>query len=131
MSVFEQFRPFVGLCQACGMIPYTIENKLITNKFSRFTFSLKHRTTFHGHGSRYMHFSFSIRKFVPRGLLLKKKTGQYIHRSKSTHNRQCFVCGKLIWNIYLIIIVTLDRDALPPAASCCRSRAKSREAFRI
>lgn len=45
MSVFEQLRPFVGLCQACGMIPYTIENNLITNKFSRFTFSLKHRTT--------------------------------------------------------------------------------------
>lgn len=45
MSVFEQLRPFVGLCQACGMIPYTIENNSITNKFSRFTFSLKHRTT--------------------------------------------------------------------------------------
>ncbi len=45
MSVFEQLRQFVGLCQACGMIPYTIENNLITNKFSRFTFSVKHRTT--------------------------------------------------------------------------------------
>ncbi len=45
MSVFEQLRPFVGLCQACGMIPYTIENNLITKQFSRFTFSLKHRTT--------------------------------------------------------------------------------------
>jgi len=45
MSVFEQLRPFVSLCQACGMIPYTMEYNLITNKFSRFTFSFKHRTT--------------------------------------------------------------------------------------
>lgn len=45
MSVFEQIRPFVNLCQACGMIPYAIENNLMTNKFSRFTFSFKHRVT--------------------------------------------------------------------------------------
>ena len=45
MSVFEQLRPFVSLCQACGMIPYTIEDNLITNKFSRFTFSFRNFTT--------------------------------------------------------------------------------------
>jgi gustatory receptor len=45
MSVFEQLNPFVSLCQACGLIPYTIEYNLITNKFSRYTFSIKHRTT--------------------------------------------------------------------------------------
>ena len=45
MSIFEQLRPFVSLCQACGMIPYTIEDNLITNKFSRFTFSFNHLTT--------------------------------------------------------------------------------------
>ena len=45
MSVFEQLNPFVSLCQVCGLIPYTIEYNLITNKFSRFTFSIKHRTT--------------------------------------------------------------------------------------
>ena len=45
MSVFEQLRPFVSLCQACGLIPYTIENNLNTNKFARFTFSFRHRTT--------------------------------------------------------------------------------------
>lgn len=43
MSVFEQIRPFVNLCQACGMIPYAIENNLMTNKFNKFTFSFKHR----------------------------------------------------------------------------------------
>jgi hypothetical protein len=43
MSVFEQIRPFVNLCQACGMIPYAIENNSMTNTFSRFTFSFKHR----------------------------------------------------------------------------------------
>lgn len=45
MSVFEQLNPFVSLCQACGLIPYTIEYNLITNKLSRYTFSIKHRTT--------------------------------------------------------------------------------------
>ncbi len=45
MSVFEQIRPFVNFCQACGMIPYAIENNLMTNKFNKFTFSFKHRVT--------------------------------------------------------------------------------------
>ena len=45
MSIFEQLRPFVSLCQACGMIPYTIEDNLITNTFSRFTFSFRNFTT--------------------------------------------------------------------------------------
>ena len=43
MSIFEQL--FVSLCQACGMIPYTIKDNLITNKFSRFTFSYRNFTT--------------------------------------------------------------------------------------
>jgi len=45
MSVFEQLSPFVSLCQACGMIPYTIERNLATNKFAKFTFSVKNLTT--------------------------------------------------------------------------------------
>lgn len=45
MSVFEQLQPFVSLCQACGMIPFTIERNLTTGKFERFTFSLKHFAT--------------------------------------------------------------------------------------
>lgn len=45
MSVFEQLRPFVGFCQACGMFPYTMEQNLITNKFVKFTFSFSHLTT--------------------------------------------------------------------------------------
>ncbi|XP_046447321.1 uncharacterized protein LOC124196350 [Daphnia pulex] len=45
MSVFEQLRPFVSLCQACGMIPFTIEQNQITNKFEKFTFSFRHLTT--------------------------------------------------------------------------------------
>lgn len=45
MSVFEQLRPFVSLCQACGMIPFTVEQDLISKKFVRFTFSLRHLTT--------------------------------------------------------------------------------------
>jgi uncharacterized membrane protein (Fun14 family) len=45
MSVFEQLSPFVSLCQACGMIPFTIEQNQITNKFEKFTFSFRHRTT--------------------------------------------------------------------------------------
>jgi uncharacterized membrane protein (Fun14 family) len=45
MSVFEQLRPFVSFCQACGMIPFTIEQNQITNKFAKFTFSFRHRTT--------------------------------------------------------------------------------------
>lgn len=39
MSVFEELRPFVSLCQACGMIPYTMENSFITNKFAKFSLS--------------------------------------------------------------------------------------------
>ncbi len=45
MSVFEQLRPFVSLCQACGFFPYTIENNSNTKKFERFTFSFRHPTT--------------------------------------------------------------------------------------
>jgi gustatory receptor len=45
MSVFEQLNPFVSLCQACGMIPYTVERNSATNKFEKFTFSFKHFTT--------------------------------------------------------------------------------------
>ncbi|XP_046636053.1 putative gustatory receptor 28b [Daphnia pulicaria] len=45
MSIFEQLRPFVSLCQACGMMPFTIEQNLITNKFEKFTFSFRHLTT--------------------------------------------------------------------------------------
>ncbi|XP_057369965.1 putative gustatory receptor 28b [Daphnia carinata] len=41
MSVFEQLQPFVSLCQACGLIPYTIERNSTTGKFERFTFSLR------------------------------------------------------------------------------------------
>lgn len=44
MSVFEQLRPFVSFFQACGLIPYTIKQHSISNKFKflRFTFSFKH-----------------------------------------------------------------------------------------
>jgi hypothetical protein len=45
MSVFEHLRPLVSLCQACGMIPFTIEENKISKKFVRFTFSFKHRST--------------------------------------------------------------------------------------
>lgn len=45
MSVFDQLNPFVSLCQACGMIPYTVERNSTTNKFAKFTFSFKHLTT--------------------------------------------------------------------------------------
>lgn len=45
MSVFEKLGPFVGLCQACGMIPYTIKNDLDTKKFEKFIFSFKHFNT--------------------------------------------------------------------------------------
>jgi hypothetical protein len=45
MSIFEQLRPFVSLCQACGMMPFTVEQNLITNKFEKFTFSFRHLTT--------------------------------------------------------------------------------------
>ncbi len=45
MSTLEQLRPFVSLCQACGMIPYVMEYDSITKKFVRFTFSFKYFTT--------------------------------------------------------------------------------------
>ncbi len=45
MSVFEKLGPFVSLCQACGMIPYTIKGNLVTNQFEKFTFSFKHFNT--------------------------------------------------------------------------------------
>jgi hypothetical protein len=45
MSIFEQLGPFVSFCQACGMLPYTIKINLNTNKFEKFTFSLKHFNT--------------------------------------------------------------------------------------
>lgn len=45
MSVFEKLGPFISLCQACGMIPYTIKGNSDTNKFEKFTFSFKHFNT--------------------------------------------------------------------------------------
>lgn len=44
MSIFEQLRPFVSLFQACGMIPFTMEDNLISNKFVRFTVSFRRFT---------------------------------------------------------------------------------------
>jgi gustatory receptor len=45
MSVFEQLGPFVSLCQASGMIPFTKEQDLNSKKFAKFTFSLRHPIT--------------------------------------------------------------------------------------
>jgi len=45
MSVFEELRPFVGLCQACGMIPYSTEHDAITNKFAGFALSFHRLVT--------------------------------------------------------------------------------------
>lgn len=45
MTALEQLRPFISLCQACGMIPYVMEYDSITKKFVRFTFSFKYFTT--------------------------------------------------------------------------------------
>ncbi|KAI9565924.1 hypothetical protein GHT06_009722 [Daphnia sinensis] len=45
MSVFDQLRPFVSLCQACGMFPYTIEENLTTKKFVKFSFSFRNTIT--------------------------------------------------------------------------------------
>lgn len=45
MSALDQLRPFISLCQASGMIPYTIEDNLATKKFAKFTFSFKNFTT--------------------------------------------------------------------------------------
>lgn len=46
MSVFEELKPFVSLCQACGLIPYTMKNSASTIKFEKFTFSFRQFTTF-------------------------------------------------------------------------------------
>lgn len=45
MSVFDKLSPFISLCQACGMIPFTIERDPATNTFARFSFSFRHITT--------------------------------------------------------------------------------------
>ncbi|KAI9565951.1 hypothetical protein GHT06_009749 [Daphnia sinensis] len=45
MSVFEQLRPFVRLCQVCGLIPYTMKRNSITGKFEQFTFSVRNVST--------------------------------------------------------------------------------------
>ena len=41
MSVFDELRPFVNLCQAVGFIPFSIETNPVSRKFYRFTFSFK------------------------------------------------------------------------------------------
>ncbi|XP_045026257.1 uncharacterized protein LOC123470253 [Daphnia magna] len=45
MSVFEQLHPFVSLCQACGLIPYTMKRNSTSGKFERFTFSVRNVST--------------------------------------------------------------------------------------
>ena len=45
MSVFDQLRPFVSFCQACGFIPYVIEYEPTTKKMSKFSFSWRNGTT--------------------------------------------------------------------------------------
>lgn len=45
MSTLEQLRPFVNICQACGVFPYTMDYDPVTQKFRGFTFSLKNFTT--------------------------------------------------------------------------------------
>ena len=45
MSIFGELRPFFSLCQACGMIPYTMEYDSTTKQFKNFTFSWKSRAT--------------------------------------------------------------------------------------
>ncbi|KAI9565954.1 hypothetical protein GHT06_009752 [Daphnia sinensis] len=45
MSVFDQLQPFVSLCQACGLIPYTTKHNSVTGKFERFTFSIGNFST--------------------------------------------------------------------------------------
>lgn len=39
MSVINQLRPFVSLGQACGFIPFVMENDPKTQRFARFNFS--------------------------------------------------------------------------------------------
>ncbi|KAI9565953.1 hypothetical protein GHT06_009751 [Daphnia sinensis] len=45
MSVFDQLQPFVSLCQACGLIPYSTKRNSATFKFERFTFSIGNVST--------------------------------------------------------------------------------------
>ncbi|KAI9565956.1 hypothetical protein GHT06_009754 [Daphnia sinensis] len=45
MSVFDKLQPFVSLCQACGLIPYTLKRNSTTGKFERFTFSIRNVST--------------------------------------------------------------------------------------
>lgn len=45
MSTIEKLRPFVSLCQACGMMPYTMEYDSKTKQFKNFAFSWKSRAT--------------------------------------------------------------------------------------
>lgn len=45
MSPIEQLGPFVSFCQACGLMPYTMEYDSTTKKFVKFQFSFKHFTT--------------------------------------------------------------------------------------
>lgn len=39
MPPLEQLRPFVSLCQACGLIPYTIKYDSTNEKLLGFSFS--------------------------------------------------------------------------------------------
>lgn len=45
MSLLEQLLPLISLCQACGMIPFTVKYDSSTRKFSRFSFSFRHYTS--------------------------------------------------------------------------------------
>lgn len=45
MKPLEKLSPFVSLCQACGVIPYTMEYDATNRKFIGFNFSFKHLTT--------------------------------------------------------------------------------------
>lgn len=45
MSVIDQLRPYVSLCQACGFIPYVMERDSKTKRFVKFNFSWKYSIT--------------------------------------------------------------------------------------
>ncbi len=45
MSVFDKLSPFISICQACGMIPFTIVRDPATNTFAKFSFSFQHIIT--------------------------------------------------------------------------------------
>lgn len=45
MSTLEQLRPFVSICQACGVFPYTMDYDPVTQRFRGFAFSFKNFTT--------------------------------------------------------------------------------------